>query len=818
MWGWSSLEKLAQDVRYALRAMRRSLGLTTVAVLSLALGIGANTAIFSLLDAVLLRMLPIEKPGEIVRVGTRGGGHVFSYPMFRELKQRNTVFSGVFARKPLPVSLVATGSTERGLAELVSGNYFSVLGVPPFLGRTFTEADDRVPLGHPVTVLSYNYWRRRLAADPDIVGKTIRIDSYPFTVIGVVRPGFSGVEVGLAPDVWIPMMMQPQVFGRGNAAFDQNNWGWLNILARRAPGVTDAQAQAGLNVTFQQIIEAGFGFGKRGSAMTIHLEQGGKGMSRLRADYESPLYLLMAVVALVLLIACANIANLLLARSAARRREIAVRLALGAGRMRLIRQLLTESTLLGIFGGLLGLAFSAWGVRFLLAHLPADSVPLTVNIQADTRLLGFALLVSVATGFLFGLAPALQATRPDLSRSLKNEGATLRAGSRRFDLRTALVIAQVALSLLLLVGAGLFLRSLRNAAAIDVGLNTENVLMASVNPELNGYSRSQVAAFYGQLMARLRDQPGVRAVGMSQAALLSGDYSQIGMTVPGRPDPPGGRSILMNESGGDFLQAAGGGLVRGRDFGPQDTPSSPKVALITETAARYFFGEEQAVGRKVLLGKQEVEIVGIVRDSKYRSVREQTPRIAYFSFDQDQRPVGERTIYVRTGGDPLAFAAVLRREVQALDKDLPLFNLKTFADQKAESLARERLTATLSGFFGALALLLASIGLYGVMAYGVLRRTREIGIRMSLGAQRAAVMWMVLRGSLAMVAGGIAVGLPLSLWLSRVVTTLLFGVSPGDPATLVAAALVLTVVAVLAGLVPALRASRVDPMLALRYE
>jgi predicted permease len=485
--------------------------------------------------------------------------------------------------------------------------------------------------------------------------------------------------------------------------------------------------------------------------------------------------------------------------------------------MRLIRQLLTESTLLGLLGGLLGLLFSFWGVRLLLGFLPAERLPLVLDTRTDVRLLGFAIAISIATGVLFGLAPSLQATRPDVS--LTDSPKRQRGG--RFELRRALVVSQVALSLLLLVGAGLFLRSLRNAVVIDVGLNTENVLLASMSPDLSGYPPELVGNFYQQLLARLRDLPGVKAVGMAQMPLLSGGYNMVGMIVPGRPLPPLGRDrgILVNKIGGDFFPAAGGAILRGRDFSLRDTPASPKVAIITQTSARHFFAEEDPLGRKVRLGGvEDVEIVGIARDSKYRTVREETPRIAYTSFSQDEQPSGERTIYIRTSGEALPLVAALRREVQTLDHDLPLYNVKTFAAQKAETLAGERLIATLSGFFGALALALASIGLYGVMAYTVQRRTREIGIRMSLGAARGRVVWMVLRDGWAMVAAGIALGIPLSLWISRLVTSQLFGVTPGDPTTLVVAVLLLTAVATLAGYLPARRASRIDPMTALRCE
>ena len=791
----------------------------SVAVLSLALGIGANTAIFSLMDVILLRMLPVERPAELEQIS----GY-FSYPMFRELRQRNKVFSGILARQTAQVSIAASGRTERGVAELASGNYFELLGVQASLGRVFTAADDHVPMGHPVVVLSDHYWRQHLSAEPAVIGKTIHVNNYPFTVVGIATPAFFGVEVGSAPDLWAPLMMQPQIFNLGQYAFDNSGWGWLELMARRAPGVDYAKAQAGLNVTFQQIIQEGNQklFRKSPRDSTLQLQPGGQGFSLLRTQFENPLYLLMGVVGLVLLIACANLANLLLARSAGRRKEFALRLALGAGRLRLVRQLLTESVVLGLLGGALGVLFSKWSIQLLLGYLPGgDRVPLDLEVHTDARVLGFAALISMTTGLLFGLAPAIRATRPDVSAALKDENPAWIVGPLRFDLRSALAASQMALSLLLLVGAGLFLRSLRNVVAVDAGLKTESVLLASVDPSLNGYTPQQVGNFYRELRSRVGALPGVQNVALVEIPLLSGAFSSVGMIVPGRPlAPPGpGRGILINTVGGDFFQVTGGAIIRGRDFGPQDTVAATKVAVINQTAARYFFGDEDPIGKKVrLAGADGVEIIGIARDSKYRSVREEAQRIAYESFEQQARPSGERTIYVRTAGDPLALAGALRREVRAMDASLPVYSVKTFAEQKSESLTRERLLAVLSGFFSALALLLAAIGLYGVTSYNVQRRTREIGIRLSLGARPAGVLRMILRDCLLVVAAGIALGLPLSLWLGRLAAGQLYGVKAGDPFVVTSAALLLATAAALAGYLPALRASRVDPTVSLRYE
>jgi predicted permease len=648
----------------------------------------------------------------------------------------------------------------------------------------------------------------------------IRIDNFPFTVVGVAPRGFFGIEVGSAPDIWVPMMMQPQIFS-SHPGFNDAHWGWVDLMARRKPGLSEAQAQAGLDVTFQQMLQDADAAALFGNSKDIHigLIPGGKGMSRLREQFESPLVILMAVVGMVLLIACANIANLLLARASARGREMAVRLALGAGRIRLLRQLLTESTLLGLLGGGLGMMFAWWGTRGLLTFLPRSRIPLTLEVTPDVRLLCFGFAISIVTGMLFGLAPALQAAKPGLAPVLKDERSTAAAGMLRYGLRKLLVVAQVALSLLLLAGAGLFVRSLENIKAVDSGMHVESVLLASVNPALNGYTPPQVRNFFQQLVERVEALPGVRSAALVEAPLLSGDYSMVGMRVPGRPDPPKGRSILINDISPRFLETAGIPMLAGRDFGKQDTPTSGGVTIINEAAARYFFGDENPIGKRVRLGRQEgIEIIGVAKDSKYRSLREETPRTAYLDFDQQERPSGERTLYVRTARDPIQLATAVRREAQTLDKDLPLFNVKTSAEQRDESLVEERLVATLCGFFSSLALLLACIGLYGVMAYGVVRRTREIGIRMSLGAQRSAVLWMVFRETLLLVVAGVAVGIPVFFGVARLIRNQLFGVTPTDAGTIIVATLILMGIALLAGYFPALRAARVDPMVALRYE
>jgi predicted permease len=819
------LRRCAKDVRYTLRLWINRPVFTLVAVLSLGLGIGATTAIFTLMETVLLRNLPVERPQELERIN----GY-FSYPMYRDLRDQNQVFSGLIAREVTPVNLATATHTERGVAELISGNYFSVLGVHPMTGRLITAQDDQTPMGHPVAVISYHYWRQSLSSDSGVIGKTIRVNSLPFTIIGVAPQEFFGVEVGSAPDLWIPIMMQPMVFEPGETSFENTGFAWLNLIGRRLPGISHSQAKAGISVTFDQVVKGGRHklFRNSSSKEELDVEPGAAGFSRLRSQFGEPLYLLMAVVALVLLIACGNIANLLLAQSVTRRQEIGIRLALGATRTQLFLQLVTESLLLGLFSGAAGLAFAGWGVRVLVGFVPPVNhvgnlvIPLAVDVHTDAQVLEFTLLVSILTAVVFGLAPAIKAARTQVADSLKSdESATSGTSLARFSARNLLVISQVALSLVLVVGAGLFLKTLKNLTAVDTGLNIENVLLASLNPSLNGNDPQHVANFYQQLQARLEALPNVQAVASSSIPLLSGSSYVAGLIVPGRPTPPGPSpvSVLLNKVGGKYFQATGSSIIRGRDFNSQDNAASPKVAILSQAAALHFFDKDDPIGKRVRLnGIDNVEIIGIARDSKFHNVREQAPRIAYMNFAQDAVPDGERTIYLRSNADPLVLIPALRREIHTLDSNLPIYDLKTFMQQKNESLAQERLIATLSGFFGSVALLLASMGIYGVLSYSVRRRTREIGIRMSLGAARGKVLWMVLRECLLMVAAGMMIGVPLSLWLSRLAASQLFGLAAWDPMALGVAGLILILIAIGAGMIPALRASSVNPVTALRYE
>jgi predicted permease len=823
-------EDMFQDLRFGVRMLMKSPGFALVAVFSLALGIGANTSVFSLLDAILLKPLPVKQPEQLVIVGTQTPskpGRVFSiysYPVFREMREKNTVFSDMFARSGLQVSLSSGGQSERVLGEEVSGNFFSALGVNPLLGRLLTEEDDRTPGGSPVAVISFNFWQRRFGADPQIVGQTVSLNSYPFTIIGVAPQGFNGVEVGVAPDVRIPLMMDGQVRPRpGVSIFElRGNW-WLSVMARLKTGVSVEQAQAATDTIFQIAREPDVRRNQSDTldarnfrAQRIHLDSAKTGASRLSREFSQPLIVLMLLVGVTLLIACLNVANLLSARATTRQKEIAVRLALGAGRFRLARQLLTEGFLLSALGGSLGLLFARWGTDVLLGFLPQGHA---LEIKPDLRMLGFTLGVTMLSALLFGLAPALHATRPNLVPALKNDAVVAPGGGRRWEPGRLLVILQVALSLTLLVGAGLFARSLRNLQTVDNGYKTDQVVTMALDPAKNGYKIEGLRNFYGQLSGRLAALPAVKTTTFTRNMPMSGSYSRFGIEVPGyQPRPGEEMAVLFNQIAPGFFGAFGTPLLLGREFSALDTPESPKVAIVNYVLARRFFGSENPLGKRITLENyKDLEIVGVVADAKYRNLKEVAPQTAYIPYSQYDQ-LDQRILCVRAVGDAGALLAAIRQEVRNLDPNLPVFNVKTFAEQIDESVSRERLIAMLSSFFGLFALLLASLGLYGVMAYTVTRRTREIGIRMALGAQKTAVLWLALRETLLLTLIGVATGLPAALLSSRLAEGLLFGLTPTDPLTITVSTLVMISVATLAGYFPARRAARVDPLVALRHD
>jgi predicted permease len=717
------------------------------------------------------------------------------------------------------------GQAERVVGELVSGDFFNVLGVEPYLGRVFSQADNLTSGGSPVAVISYNFWQRRFAADPQIVGKTINLNGYPFTVVGVAAQGFNGVEVGVAPDVRIPIMMNGQV-RPGTPPVESRGSYWLSVMARLKPGASMKQAQAASDIAFQiarepdvRRIRGDSPDTRTFKSLRIQLDSARTGVSNTRRQFSRPLIVLMCVVGAVLLIACLNVANLLLARGMTRQKEIAVRLALGAGRFRLMRQLLTEGFLLSALGGAAGMILARLGTDALLGFLPQGRIPTFVELKPDLRTLGFMVGVTLLTGLLFGLAPAVQATRPDLIPALKNEIVTVSGGGRKWEMRRLLVILQVALSLTLLVMAGLFARSLRNLKAVDYGYDANQVVTLALDPSQNGYKLDQLRNFYSQLNERVSALPGVKSVTYTRNLPFGGGYTRIGIEAPDyQPRPDEEMAVLLNQVAPQFFVTFGVPLLQGRDFSAQDTPENAKVVIVNNSLARHFFGAENPLGKRISLENyRDLEIAGVVADAKYRTLKEAAPQTAYIPYSQ-YGAAGQRTLCARATGNANALITAIRNELRSLDPNLPIFNVKTFAEQIDESVSRERLVALLSGFFGVFAMLLATLGLYGVMAYSVARRTREIGVRMALGARAGDVLWLVLRETLLLVLIGIAIGLPAALAATRLAEGLLFGLAPTDPLTITLATIVMIAVAALAGYLPARRAARVNPIVALHNE
>jgi predicted permease len=838
------MENLFKDIRYGFRGLIKRPAFTVIALVILALGIGANTAIFTLINAVVLKTLPVNKPAELVLFndtsdeGTstlsegdvpEGRSRRFSYASYQYFREHDSSFLqlSAFRSGESRLSVRRTDApgeaAQRASAHLVSGNYFSVLGVNAMQGRVLTNEDD-LPAAQPVAVISNGYWQQKLNSDPQIVGKNILLNGTTFTIVGVMPPQFFGIRVRRSPDFWLPLAFQPQVELR-KSYFEDKNVYWLNMVGRLKPGTEIAQAQAAVNVEFRQFLTE-----RAGSQLSddtrqaiqnsfVSLASGARGLSGLRTFYSQALRMLMVIVALVLLIACANVGNLLLSRAAARQAEISLRQALGASRGRLVRQLLTESLLLAFIGGVFGILLAQWGVSLLVTRVAATT---PLDVRPDAKILLFTLGISLVSGVLFGIAPALRATKADLTSALKEKSAQGR--KHRLNLGSVLVVVQVAVSLILLVGAGLFARSLIKLQQEDLGFNRDNVLLANVDTRLAGYKPNELSAVYRQLYDRLSALPNVQSVTMASYSPLQGTGTNSTITVRGyTPAKNEDTTVSDIQIGPNFCETMGVPLLMGRDISLQDTPNSPKVAVVTRAFAQSYFHDENPIGRRATFeedsDKDDFEIVGVVGDAKYDSVKEKADRTVYRPILQVQDQQTFNNVFeLRTLGDPLSLSAEVRAAIAQVNDKLPIGNLNSLRVQADEALKQEKLIAQLVSFFGILGLLLSCVGLYGIMAHAVVRRTNEIGIRMALGAERRDIIWMVLKESLLLVAIGLVVGIPAAWGSAHLIASQLFGVNPTDPVTLLTAVVSLTLVAASAGYLPARKASRVNPLIALRYE
>jgi predicted permease len=815
------MDTLRQQLTFAVRSLIVRPSYSLIVIATLALGIGANTAIFSILHALVLRSLPVADPARLVVV-MRSEQPSQQYPLFVHFQQHSKTVD-LLAFRTAPWRFSAGEKDERITGALVSGRYFSVLGISPALGTTITNEDDTIPGSGgprgPVAVLSHGFWMRQFGGEPGVVGSSIVLNARPFTVIGVAPPGFSGTEVGQSVDVFAPMTMQPTLMPGMGAALKEPRSQWLRIIGRLKPGVVVEQAEAELTTLLRPynedilrdpaIVKFGANYPKNLREQRITLVSGSGGLSSLRTQYSQPLFVVMTVMALVLLVACANIANLSLGRAAARRREVAIRLGLGASRGRLVGQLLTESVLLALAGGLSGLVLARWGRDVLLTYLPVGQ---KLSAPLDSDVLLFTLAVAVGAVLLFGLAPAYQGTRVDVAPLLKG-GIGNESGRTPF--RKGLVVFQVGVSLVVVIGAVLFLRSLSALLSIDTGFTRQNVLVASID-----MASDQDVNFHGRLLETLNATPGVVSAALSWSAPLgtnTGWLIYVQGYVP-KPDEPRTTPWVDGISPG-YFKTMGIPVLAGRDFDDRDVRSKASVMIVNETFARHYFGNENPVGRHVGLapGVFDVEIVGVVKDGKYAGLREQPVRMMYVPH-REHIGISQMTVLVRTARDPLAFASTLRQKASEIDRHAIVHNIATAQDQIDRSLLRERLVATISGLFGILALLLATIGLYGVLSYGIARRTREFGIRIAIGAEGTSILRMVLREAGWLLGSGILAGLIAAWWLGRIVRSLLYGVQPGDLASLGIAIGVLAAAGTLAAWIPARRASRIDPIQALRYE
>ncbi|MBS1791428.1 MAG: ABC transporter permease [Acidobacteria bacterium] len=867
------MQTLWQDLRYGVRMLRKQKIVTVISVFSLALGIGANTALFSVMDAVLLKTLPVKEPEQLALfawehgrsfrtsgwsgtsyVPTESGAEadsLFRHEVFTRMREAQVSapdgpLIALFAFAPLRDLNAVTGAQAEIInGQAVSGDYYTGLGIQPALGRVITEQDDK-PGAAPVVVLNHHFWQERFAANTAVIGQTLKLNQQSFTIIGVTPPAFIGtLQVDERPAVTIPIASEPLLSAEGSrlgTGKEPGLW-WLDVMGRLKPGATYDQARVSLDNAFQAAALELMPPPRRADEPTqidpkdyprLLVESGSSGMLDVRRLYAPTIYALFIVVALVLLIACANVANLLLARANSRSAEITVRLAVGAGRGRLIRQLLTESVLLALLGGVAGVLFALWGNGALVALTDRDSglIPGNVELNVNWRVLVFTLFVSLLTGVLFGLAPAWRATKLDLATSLKQSRRTTGAVSR---LSKGLIVAQVALSLLILVGAGVFLRTLHNLQHINLGFNQENLLVFKLQPEQGGYKDERLMQFYQQLLARLDNLPGVRAATFGRVPLIARDNYYNGILLPGEVEATAPRrSTARQMARENYFVTLEIPFLRGRNFTAQDDAHAPQVAIVNQTFARQFFPNDDVLGKRIAFrrDKRTVEIIGVVADTKYQNQRKEIPPLLYTPWRQEGAVIGEMNFTLRTAGEPTALAATVRQVVRELDSNLPVTELSSQIARSEATLGQERLSARLLGFFGGLALLLAAIGLSGVLAYSVSQRTNEIGIRMALGAQTANVLRLVLWRGLKLVLLGLAIGAAIGYSLKRLfanqsfapeswqarMANQLYGVSVTDPLTVAVIALLLILVALVACWIPARRATKVDPMTALRYE
>jgi len=822
------VDTLLQDLRYAARALLKSPGFTVVAVLTLGLGIGANTAVFTLVNAALFRAPPGDRPHELVWLAAtrdfpeqpgrpRSYQRRFSLPEYRDYAAGATAFTGLSAYQDVALALGSGGEPERINGMLVSGNYFQVLGLVPAAGRFFAPEEDRDPGAHPVVVLSHGLWGRRFGSDPAIVGTDITINGRRFTVAGVAPAGFVGIQLGEPAELFMPLAMVRVAMPRSAELLDQRYAGWLQIVGRLKPGVTAAAAGADVATLAARLAQA-YPDALRATSAEVAPLSGGLDPSN-RQQALPIMLLLMAVPMVVLLIACANVANLLLARATGRRREIGIRLALGATRWRLLRQLLTESVVLALCAGGAGMLLSFWLNDVLLAvsHAPAE---IALALKPDIRVLAFTIAIAVITGVLFGLAPALGATRPDVVPALKEEGIALGRRVRRSRLTGAFVVAQVALSLILLVTAGLFLRSLDKALDVNPGFDPVNRISLSFDLGIQGYNDRQRGTFYTRLLERVRALPGVEAASLGSPLPLSGRIVGTAVSLEGVDQDAGAVPANLGSISPEYFATLGVPLVRGRDFAATDGTGAPLVVIVNETLARRLWPDQDPVGRRLrLYGREEPlrEVIGVAKDGKYDELTERPRSFVYFP-ERQHSDVSDISLVVKTTGDPRPLAGALTTAVHELDATLPIFRLETLEQALLNRLDKERGASSLLGVFGTLALLLAALGLYGVMAYAVSQRTREIGIRVALGAGQAHVLRQFVGEGVRLAVVGVVIGLALSVALTRVIAQFLYGVTATDAATFAAGAVVLCVVAVAASWLPARRAARVDPMVALRAE